>query len=254
MKINCQIAGDLMAPYLDGTCSEDSKRALEEHIAGCENCRGRLERMREPAAGMEPAPEAVKLTGYARRVKKRRAVIAVTAVLIFLAAAGFFVHTVVNLALKDMEARENPHLFSQPPTEDTDPNTDHSDYQWDPTRWEGVTDLTAGPLETTAGEVNSYTLFTNSTEIKVTVDGMEAVIRLSFAEDETNLTLLSYRGTMAVFKNLDSAYHYRVTVDAPPDTPVTVSDGYDTPVTFENSLRYVLHELFGIGRDPYALS
>ena len=253
MEINCQIAGDLMVPYLDGTCSEDSKRALEAHMAGCEKCREQLARMRGEAPQAVPAPEAVKLTGYARRVKKRRAVIAAVAALIFLAAAGFTVYTVVNLALKDMEAREHPHLFSQPPTEDTDPNTDHSDYQWDPAEWEGVTDLMAGPLETTAGEVSNYTLFTNSTEIKVTVDGMKAVMRLSHADDKTNSTLQSHRGTVTVFVGLSAAYHYRVTVEAPPDTPVTVSDGYDTPITFENSLRYVLHELFGIGRNPYAL-
>lgn len=253
MKINCQIAGDLMTPYLDGTCSEDSKRALEEHIAGCEACRERLGRMGENTPDPTPDPEAVKLKGYARRIKKRRVGIAAGIALIFLAVAGFTVYTVVNLALKDMEAREHPHLFSQPPTEDTDPNTDHSNYQWDPTEWEGVTDLMAGPLETTAGEVNSYTLFTNSTVIKVTVDGVEAVIGLSHADDETNRTLLSHRGTMAVFENLDSAYHYRVTVEAPPDTPVTVSDGHDAPITFENSLKYVLHELFGIGRNPYAI-
>lgn len=253
MKINCQIAGDLMVPYLDGTCSEDSKKSLEAHIAGCDACRERLARMSGSTPNTTPDSEAVKLTGYARRVKKRRAVIAAVAILVFLAAAGFFVHTVVNLALKDMEAREHPHLFSQPPTEDTDPNTDHSNYQWDPTEWEGVTDLTAGPLETTAGEVNSYTLFTNSTVIKVTVDGVEAVMRLSHADDETNLTLQSHRGTVTVFVGLSASYHYRVTVEAPPETPVTVSDGYDTPVTFENSLKYILHELFGIGRDPYVL-
>ena len=37
-KISCQIARDLMPLVIDDVCSEESRRAVEEHMAGCENC------------------------------------------------------------------------------------------------------------------------------------------------------------------------------------------------------------------------
>ena len=66
MKINCQIAGDLMVPYLDGTCSEDSKKSLEAHIAGCDACRERLARMGGSTPNTTPGPEARATQGGSR--------------------------------------------------------------------------------------------------------------------------------------------------------------------------------------------
>ena len=37
-KISCQIARDLMPLVIDEVCSEESRRAVEEHMAGCEDC------------------------------------------------------------------------------------------------------------------------------------------------------------------------------------------------------------------------
>ena len=37
-QINCEIIQDLMPLVLDDACSPGSRRAVEEHIAGCENC------------------------------------------------------------------------------------------------------------------------------------------------------------------------------------------------------------------------
>lgn len=43
MKINCGIVQDLIPSYVDGLCSESSKRCVEEHIVECEECRAFLE-------------------------------------------------------------------------------------------------------------------------------------------------------------------------------------------------------------------
>ena len=37
--INCNIVKDLLPSYVDKICTEDSRRLIEEHIGGCEQCR-----------------------------------------------------------------------------------------------------------------------------------------------------------------------------------------------------------------------
>ena len=43
MKIDCGIVQDLIPSYVDGVCSESSKRCVEEHIVECKECRAFLE-------------------------------------------------------------------------------------------------------------------------------------------------------------------------------------------------------------------
>ena len=51
--MKCEIIKDLIPLYCDGLCGDETRAAVEEHIAGCEDCRRLLE-----AAGAEPeAPE-----------------------------------------------------------------------------------------------------------------------------------------------------------------------------------------------------
>lgn len=41
-KMNCEIIRDLIPSYVDGICSEATKRCVEEHIAACDGCRQML--------------------------------------------------------------------------------------------------------------------------------------------------------------------------------------------------------------------
>lgn len=53
---SCPIVYDLLPLYIDGACSEESKRLVEEHLAGCAACKRKLEAMAgEP--GIPPAGE-----------------------------------------------------------------------------------------------------------------------------------------------------------------------------------------------------
>lgn len=45
MKVSCEIIKDLLPLYLDGVCSNDSKAAVEEHLASCDNCKAELQTM-----------------------------------------------------------------------------------------------------------------------------------------------------------------------------------------------------------------
>ena len=51
--MNCNVIQDLLILYADGCCSDESRSAVEKHLAGCESCRKVLSDMRE-----EPRVEA----------------------------------------------------------------------------------------------------------------------------------------------------------------------------------------------------
>lgn len=94
MKLFCDVIRDLLPLYADGVCSEESRRAVEAHLAECETCRGLLTAMEE-TSGAERSDgadlEAQRAASF-RRVKKKllwRQVLTVCAVLILLAGAAF---------------------------------------------------------------------------------------------------------------------------------------------------------------------
>jgi predicted anti-sigma-YlaC factor YlaD len=43
--MSCEIIKDLLPLYLDGVCSDDSRTAVEEHLAVCDPCRAELQAM-----------------------------------------------------------------------------------------------------------------------------------------------------------------------------------------------------------------
>ena len=44
--MNCNIVKDLIPLYIDGCCSEESEKAVEEHIRDCDDCKRLLEDMK----------------------------------------------------------------------------------------------------------------------------------------------------------------------------------------------------------------
>lgn len=46
MTYRCEIIGDLLPLYIDGACSGESRKAVEEHLPGCEKCRKYYEQMK----------------------------------------------------------------------------------------------------------------------------------------------------------------------------------------------------------------
>lgn len=51
--MNCDIIKDLIPLYIDGCCSEESKRYVEQHINNCEDCNKLLEDMKAPSDVVE---------------------------------------------------------------------------------------------------------------------------------------------------------------------------------------------------------
>ncbi|MDE7478842.1 MAG: zf-HC2 domain-containing protein [Lachnospiraceae bacterium] len=67
-EINCNIIRDLLPSYVDGICSEDSRLLIEEHVTDCEQCRTRLEMLKDTALTDEQGGK--KTIFYLKKVKK----------------------------------------------------------------------------------------------------------------------------------------------------------------------------------------
>ena len=65
-KKNCGLIKDLLPLYADGVCSEDSKKAVTDHIAGCDDCRSDLEKM-----GRDIKLSADKDIAAVKKIKKK---------------------------------------------------------------------------------------------------------------------------------------------------------------------------------------
>ena len=97
--MNCQIIRDLLPLYCDDVCSVESRRAVEEHLAGCPDCRGICQEIRReetilpfPSDGKE---EARVLKTVRKRFSRQRlraiivaAVVTVLLIVTLTAASG----------------------------------------------------------------------------------------------------------------------------------------------------------------------
>lgn len=66
--INCNIIRDLLPSYVDRICSEDSRRLIEEHIRGCEQCHTQLELLKDTELTDDHGEQKQIL--YAKKVKR----------------------------------------------------------------------------------------------------------------------------------------------------------------------------------------
>ena len=49
-KYSCEIMHDLLPLYADGVCSDESRKAVTEHLSGCEECRKMMEKYSQKVA------------------------------------------------------------------------------------------------------------------------------------------------------------------------------------------------------------
>lgn len=73
--MNCDIIRDLLPLYCDGVCSEDTRLAVEAHLAACESCRSELRAMRKatPRACVKDELHLAQAVGNAWKRGKRTA-------------------------------------------------------------------------------------------------------------------------------------------------------------------------------------
>lgn len=228
MKISCNMAEDLLPLYLDGTCSQDSRAALEAHLEECERCREILRRMQSPVPVPEPQDRKQEVLTYAKKVKKHR----LRNVLLFLCVilVSVLVLTVVCLACEDMLRTADPTIHQ---VED------------------GVWNLTSNPLETTAEAADQYILFTNNTKVEVTVDtGTSGQVLLYNAEYPDQYILqgtVTPENCVVTFSYLTSGARYFVSCQGLDGATVTITDGriinfwYSLGNVLENLVQFFAH-------------
>ena len=76
--ISCSVIKDLLPLYADGVCSEESKKAVEEHINNCSECADELEKIADKESSIKAAPvdsEELKRAGKRFKKTKKKAVI-----------------------------------------------------------------------------------------------------------------------------------------------------------------------------------
>ncbi len=71
MNYPCAVIQDLLPLYCDGVCSEESSRAIEEHLPQCPQCRACLEAMKKSEQTFPSAVEEEKKAASFRRLKKK---------------------------------------------------------------------------------------------------------------------------------------------------------------------------------------
>lgn len=111
MKIPCEIIQDLLPLYLDGVCSEVSKKTIEEHLQDCEKCKEELRLMgsdiKAPHIQAEDDGEAVKAAAAAWKKGKNKAflkgclIVLVAALLV----AGLLMHRLIpaSVSMEDLQ-------------------------------------------------------------------------------------------------------------------------------------------------------
>ena len=228
MNISCKIAEDLLPLYLDSSCSEDSRIALEEHLNSCPSCRAKLERMQSDVTDdIHMEKSAPKLAHYAKKVRNHRIRVAVSVVLITIISSA--VLALGYLTVRDMYLQSFPAFFEAEP---------------------GTYNLTAKELETTVEEIGQYVFYTNYSQIKVTVqsDGdFQGTILLWDAAHSSGLIQthdVSEKAANCTFTGLSASNRYQITCDNLDGAKITVSEG--RTVNFWHSLMSVLKDITGV--------
>lgn len=101
MKINCEVAKDLLPQYYDGTLKEDTKDLIKAHLDECEECRAYFEEIKkineELDKGEMPETPQMGEIGALNKIKKRLAhkrlvTVIVTIAAVFVVLLGAYIY------------------------------------------------------------------------------------------------------------------------------------------------------------------
>ena len=222
MKISCKISEDLLPLYLDDSCSEDSRAALEEHLKECPSCQAKLTRMQKDISdNIRAEKSAPELAAYARKVRRHRIRIAVSAVFITIIASA--VLALGYLVIQDMYNQMSPYIHEVEA---------------------GTYNLTAGGLETSAEEIGHYVFYTNYKQIEVKVrksdSGQGTVMLWDTANEDSFIQIanVNEKTETIAFTGLSASIRYKITCENLDGAAITVSEG--RRISFWNSLKSVL--------------
>lgn len=227
MKISCAMADDIMPLYVDNICSDDSKAALEAHLNECQSCRDKFSRMNSKTFGPDHPAHADAQTAsmvlYAQKVRRHKTILAVALPIVILVLT--FALSLIGQALAIM-ARQRASVISNVES--------------------GTFNLTAGNLVCSVDEVDEYPLFTNSTQIIVSIQseaaftGTVMLWNADVKDDYIMISNISTADSTCVFSNLTSENQYIISITGISNGTVTVG-GY---VNFWQALAMAWENIF----------
>ena len=100
MQYECEMIADLLPLYIDGVCSPASKRAVEEHLAGCPDCRDILEKLKDVSIDSEIVKTRDEVIETQSKFFKRKSALA-GAIIAAIFAIPILVCLIVNIAHGD---------------------------------------------------------------------------------------------------------------------------------------------------------
>lgn len=220
--ITCGMAADLLPLYLDGSCSADSRAALEAHMDACPACRAQYAQLRRDltpaaAAAEDPGTDGI-ARALARKMRRRkrclRALCAVLGVLLAVLLV-FIGKTFVILG------QPGGAVSAALPA--------------------GATDLAAREVSGTAEEVGEHVFATGTARLVVSADAPVTVRLWQVREtrENTMVATLDAKHRSCIFTNLPPQTLYAVTVDGAPDVQLTVR----SRLTFREAFSLMLQEL-----------
>lgn len=80
MSKNCNMIKDLLPLYADDVCSEESRKAVEEHIKECSDCKNELEKLRKNVS-VSPQKDAEVLKRIKSRLRIEKLIVGIISVL-----------------------------------------------------------------------------------------------------------------------------------------------------------------------------
>ena len=99
-EITCNVIRDLLPLYVDDVISDDSRKLVDEHISGCENCMNYYKEMKTSVIDNDPVKhsgEKETLKKIKKAINKKRFITAmITAIFMIAVAGGLFYGIVVR--------------------------------------------------------------------------------------------------------------------------------------------------------------
>ena len=85
--LTCGVVRDLLPSYVENLLGEESREAVDRHLAGCPECTARKEAMTAPAVRTEEPEKEVDFLKQVKRANRKRIIVSVTATAVGLLAA-----------------------------------------------------------------------------------------------------------------------------------------------------------------------
>lgn len=113
MSKNCDIIKDLLPLYADDVCSEESRKAVEEHINSCPDCKAELEKLRKNVT-VSPQNDADVIKRIKKRLRIEKLVVGIISAIVLLAGIlgtlGYLINTDKSMDVKRYDIPNNVYV------------------------------------------------------------------------------------------------------------------------------------------------